>query len=1056
MNRRNKLHINKPSTKQLTELIENDGIVSFDPICVRNKSNLSKNKNEYKFDDNNYDSSKLLNDLPIVSPKLQKLLTKIKELDDADYKKHGKLFKHVIYSEQKNVIYGARLIASTLIANNMKIGYSAKLKPSYNPDNNENPQKQQKRYEKINMLSDEELIKTKNQNFYLLSSVSVYDQPITPSHKKEMLSRFNNRTDNTQGELIRIMVLDSGFKEGIDLFDIKYMHMFEPTINESMKTQIIGRGTRVCGQKGLDFHPIYGWQLHVFIYDLIIPKLLQSSFMGVDSTNELYLKTMNIDISQHEFANLFEKLTKFGAVDFELNKNINLIKNDLSITNPNNKELNNQKSFWEMRKYINDYFSEFSWEPTKLENSCKNKPNQISGEIIKYNPTQNFVRSYFTPTNQCKGILLWHSVGTGKTCSAIATATTQFEKQDYTILWVTRASLKNDIWKNMFNQVCNESIRNNIEYNNLEIPEKHSKRMRLLSKSWKIRPMSYKQFSNLVSQKNAYYDALVQKNGIDDPLRKTLIIIDEAHKLYNNDDLSVLEKPNMDAFYESIVKSYEISGKDSVRLMLMTATPIIDSPFDIIKLINLCKPINERIPDNYEQFTSKFLSNQGKFTENGKQEYLNNISGYISYLNRSKDASQFAQPIITNIDVPIIDDEQDVNKFDKKIVKEIQNSTIVDLRDKIIENNKLLELETADLDKNRFNFLKKEVCNEFTNIPKKICDKTVNSNIKLLVNDLKTNTKVIRDNIKETRSSLKEHIQTQKEHIGLIGKNKEEYKEDYSTYKNTPLYQLKQECSIKLDNNYKLQEKIKTHPPILEIDNKIIEYNEQLNEINSLRQLEINNNKDKIKQLRSMIKTYDLNSLEKSVINMTINTTRKEHSKRLRTTRKQDSIIIKDIQTQIKNMNKQRKQIYNNVRKTIKKRIHTETQKSKEDAREIKRLRKELRKQADYKEDIQDDYVNSLVDKYKINIKDNLEQLDQEMLKVEREKIKIKQQKVEERDAKRLIAEQKRYEKHLEKENKRIEKEREKERKKELKNKTRKNIQPKKRVVLRKTIKIKL
>jgi len=39
--------------------------------------------------------------------------------------------------------------------------------------------------------------------------------------------------------------------------------------------------------------------------------------------------------------------------------------------------------------------------------------------------------------------------------------------------------------------------------------------------------------------------------------------------------------------------------------------------------------------------------------------------------------------------------------------------------------------------------------------------------------------------------------------------NKEEYKEDYSTYKNTPLYQLKQECSIKIDNNYKLQEKIK-------------------------------------------------------------------------------------------------------------------------------------------------------------------------------------------------------------------------------------------------------
>ena len=98
------------------------------------------------------------------------------------------------------------------------------------------------------------------------------------------------------------------------------------------------------------------------------------------------LKTMNIDISQHEFANIFEKLTKFGSVDFELNKNINLIQNNLSITPPNNKDLNKalntQKTFWEMRKYIKDYFSEFCWEPMKLENSCNNKPNQISGEII--------------------------------------------------------------------------------------------------------------------------------------------------------------------------------------------------------------------------------------------------------------------------------------------------------------------------------------------------------------------------------------------------------------------------------------------------------------------------------------------------------------------------------------------------------------------------------------------------------------------------------------------------------------------------------------------------
>ena len=167
------------------------------------------------------------------------------------------------------------------------------------------------------------------------------------------------------------------------------------------------------------------------------------------------------------------------------------------------------------------------------------------------------MRNYFTPLNPCKGMLLWHSVGTGKTCSAIATATSSFEKQEYTILWVTRTTLKNDIWKNMFDQVCNESIRNQIEYSDdFTMPKEHSQRMRLLSKSWKIRPISYKQFSNLVSKQNSIYETLVKINGAADPLRKTLIIIDEAHKLYGGDDLSGIERPDMNALHTALMKSH--------------------------------------------------------------------------------------------------------------------------------------------------------------------------------------------------------------------------------------------------------------------------------------------------------------------------------------------------------------------------------------------------------------------------------------------------------------------------------------------------------------------
>ena len=57
--------------------------------------------------------------------------------------------------------------------------------------------------------------------------------------------------------------------------------------------------------------------------------------------------------------------------------------------------------------------------------------------------------------------------------------------------------------------------------------------------------MSYKQFSNLLAGKNQIYDILVERNGKNDVLKKTLIIIDEAHKLYGG-DLKAAERPNVE------------------------------------------------------------------------------------------------------------------------------------------------------------------------------------------------------------------------------------------------------------------------------------------------------------------------------------------------------------------------------------------------------------------------------------------------------------------------------------------------------------------------------
>ena len=100
------------NSKNLEKIIENDAIVSFNSSCVRKKSNWSKASNKYKFDTPQFSPEILLNDIPNNSPKLNILLKKIEQLDKLDMKKHGKLFKHFIFSDLKSSTYGAKLLAS--------------------------------------------------------------------------------------------------------------------------------------------------------------------------------------------------------------------------------------------------------------------------------------------------------------------------------------------------------------------------------------------------------------------------------------------------------------------------------------------------------------------------------------------------------------------------------------------------------------------------------------------------------------------------------------------------------------------------------------------------------------------------------------------------------------------------------------------------------------------------------------------------------------------------------------------------------------------------------
>ena len=773
--------------------------------CIRIAINNSTNKDFFKFDKSSYDEKKIKDNLEIASPKLLNLINNIKELDDNDFLKYGKKFKHIIYSDIRNSIAGIKLVASIFKAYGMNNIY----------DNNF----------KIN-------IKQSDNNFALLSSMTIYSKPFPVKLRNNILKLFNSRPDNIYGEKIRYLLLDQGFKEGIDVFDVKYIHIFDELITPSDEKQVIGRGTRFCGQKGLIFNPTLGWPLHVFKYKLILSDSLQDKY-GESDAFSLYLKESGIDIKKLNFAGELENICRFGAVDYEINRAIheygnekedrldirhivNIINDfqkftlkdiyssfeekqqkkegidDFDLANkakynfggkkefnfkpiklikkntntikikPINKYLNTKLNFIDMRKYIRKYYNDFKWNNVKFENLCIPKIDDIKqNRIVELTNSQLFVSNFFTSSSPYKGILFWHSVGTGKTCSAIATASNTFEKNDYTILWVTRHTLKPDIWKNIYNQVCSITIKEKIEKGEI-IPENpKGEQLKYLDNKW-VMPISYKQFTNLIEGKNKYYLDLVKRNGKDDPLKKTLIIIDEAHKIFS-EETPKTERPNITSLKKAIYNSYSYSKNDSCRLLLMTATPYTNDPLQLFKLLNLLKE-DDYLNENFEEFKEEYLDENYKFTKVGSRIFLDKISGYISYLNRERDVRQFAYPVIYTRNIEMSSNDNS-NAFYELFFEDIKDYILIS-----IPKTKEIISNLNNISKTKIKKL--EIPSQETTINdclknKKEKDNNINEFIKLM----KILIKLEEEKIKEENVKYKKAIESLIKKIESLKKN---------------------------------------------------------------------------------------------------------------------------------------------------------------------------------------------------------------------------------------------------------------------------------------------
>jgi len=550
--------------------------------------------------------------------------------------------------------------------------------------------------------------------------------------------------------------------------------------------------------------------------------------------------------------------------------------------------------------------------------------------------------------------------------------------------------------------------------------------------------MSYKQFSNLVSKENNFYKTLVGINGTEDPLRKTLLIIDEAHKLYGGGDLSSVERPDMKALHEALMKSYRVSGEDSARLLLMTATPITENAMELVKLVNLCKPASEQIPDDFTSFSQDYLNENGRFTEQGKGHFLDQIAGHISYLNREKDARQFSQPVIEKVFSPIIPDLQDALSNDKRFARGYYNQEIDVLKKRVLEQNASIDTELKDLDPARFYELK-DKCDDLDGPLHKKCIKIANANIRALIKEVKEHTREIKDSIKEIRGEIKNKRLFNREILKEVSDRVDANPELFDQFKKTTFYQMKYKCSKKMKSVK--NDDLTQHPDVAQINQEIENYNMRAEALTNGFEDNLKAHQNRIKRITRTMRT-NITPLERSVLKLVLNDARKTHNLGLKAKRKALAADLKAINSTRKDLEKQRKSDMSKIRKTMKKEAKERKAIERDAEKAEKKLRKTLRKQGELKEEIKNETLKGLVAKYSDSMERDLGNLyamadEKAALMKEKEAAALEKAKIKEEKTK----EKKRIQEAKAKAKEEKAKEKEKTRKeKEMARKTKKNV----------------
>lgn len=169
-------------------------------------------------------------------------------------------------------------------------------------------------------------------------------------------------------------------------------------------------------------------------------------------------------------------------------------------------------------------------------------------------PHQEFVRRYMSPYTPYKSLIVYHSLGSGKSIACIAVAVDHYLHDGKKCIIVTKGDTGTENFIKqigMYHQMCSNS------------------------NTWNMSIFSMRHYISLSNQINSMSD-----DDVTTAFSNIILILDEVH------NVRYLKKAVESSVYGSIIRLLTLCV--NVKLIIATATPMTDSPEQIYSILGIC------------------------------------------------------------------------------------------------------------------------------------------------------------------------------------------------------------------------------------------------------------------------------------------------------------------------------------------------------------------------------------------------------------------------------------------------------------------------------------